>query len=973
MLKKKILAISISLLLAWALSAQKTYRMIPFTGINYLRVQIDTAFTKPGAVYKIQIKSLKDNSTLWKGEVNYSKAHNTETPTVNFTVKNLTPVLWEPQNPHLYEVTLQRYEKNLIKEEIKERAGFRSFERKGGNLYLNGRPIFLRGIAINPPNRGIPTSLEQSRAFAWDYITFMKSLNVNIIRIPDAEEWYDVCDELGMMVFGGNYGGKVASGVKVEQAVKVSDEVDGGFPTNYDVGVQWYENDKLGPIAHHPSLMIYAMTNETPFVGQRAVAWEAFLSYAFEKLKKWDETRVYIANAGYGYGKTGDICDLHRYWGWYYSSPYTFLHIRNNADIIPFPKKGQPITFTECVGNYTGPDGRYNLTPGHKNPSAQLAWTGHAPQNLQAQLADEHQKFTVRNATEVFRQFRSINPDLSGVFPFTILFYNWNDITHFRDMKPKPITDQIKKSFQPILLSWESWTPNIYSGTTIKPIAHIINDDNNFNDITKVKLIYTLRDKANKNVLCDTIHIPDIAYYGTFKKQLSIPIPQHLITGYYTLEGEVFSEDKKVSANNIEFFIANTDYVKTVTPIRKPIVLYDPSGNTKKAFDKLHITYNTITNLSNIQPSAILVIGEQGADKSLAMEASHIRNFISNGGRMLVLGQDSIHRNNVNQILEYKLTNRNIDIDNPVYPVSAISPRNGYYVNPERPENPIFTGITRKELRVWSDYTGWNASQPGMPAIYPVTNGFGLENHDAIKHTAILANYSSGLQAIAIAEQFMGKGSLLLSGLDISNRVGLDPIADRIMLNMLSYMTTESGHHPYQLITAPIIWGDYDTEKGIVTDLYSGFLVNSTPRLTESMQTSIVVTPEGYQLAGGKRDGFNSRPGIQYVANGRRPWGPYTQTFGGQPKINPGAPSYGTGKFWCRIPEDLNICTSVVWNPSKDPLEIRIKINNLDEVTKTINPGKTEWIRCPVNQPEVSITYMGDRRLVVLQTSFEKQ
>ena len=37
----------------------------------------------------------------------------------------------------------------------------------------------------------------------------MKSIHVNIIRIPDNETWYDVCDELGMMVFGGNYSSTV--------------------------------------------------------------------------------------------------------------------------------------------------------------------------------------------------------------------------------------------------------------------------------------------------------------------------------------------------------------------------------------------------------------------------------------------------------------------------------------------------------------------------------------------------------------------------------------------------------------------------------------------------------------------------------------------------------------------------------------------------------------------------------------------
>ena len=122
-----------------------------------------------------------------------------------------------------------------------------------------------------------------------------------------------------MMTFGGNYSAKVAGGEKVEAQEKLGDETDAGFPSDDDRGVNWYKNEKFSLIASHPSLMVYAMTNETPFAGKRAELWEKFLSYAFEKLKQWDNTRVYIANAGYGYGKTGDITDLHRYWGWYLS------------------------------------------------------------------------------------------------------------------------------------------------------------------------------------------------------------------------------------------------------------------------------------------------------------------------------------------------------------------------------------------------------------------------------------------------------------------------------------------------------------------------------------------------------------------------------------------------------------------------------------------------------------------------------
>jgi beta-galactosidase len=948
-------------------------RLTPFTGTDYVRLVVDADYqTAATNTFKVTIKST-DDKVLWQGAIKPQTVDNAGKKQLAFNVSNLKPTLWTPNNPYLYNITLEQYSAGKLANKLTERAGFRSFERRGGNLFLNAKPIFLRGIAINPPGRGIPEKMEQSRAFAMDYVKFMKSINVNIIRIPDAEEWYDVCDELGMMVFGGNYSGKVGAGEKVDDVEAVGDETDGGFPKNPDQGVAWYEHKKLGAIAHHPSLMVYAMTNETPFAGKRAGQWEQFLSYAFGKLKAWDETRVYIANAGYGYGKTGDICDLHRYWGWYYSSPYTFLNIRNNAAIIPFPKKGQPITFTECVGNYTGPDGRYNLTPWHKNPSSQLAWTGHERQDLQSQLADEHQKFTIRQATESFRQFRNINPDLSGVFPFTILFYNWDSIEKFADMKPKPATEQVRISYQPVLLSWECYTPNVYAGSSVKPIAHIINDDNDFKDLTNVTLLYELRDKAHTLVLKDSIKLKDVPYYAEQSHKLNIQLPENLISGDYELTGRVIAANKTVSKNSYKFFVADKLYTN-VNKAVAPIWLYDKEGTTKQALNKLNINYTELSLLNKLTDGqSVLIIGENSADKNTADNAAGIKKYILNGGRVISLRQDSTHMLSLNALLVNPLGNTNTNIDNPNYPVSSKTPRNGYYVNPERPDHPVFAGITRANLRIWSDYTNWDGTKDGFPANRPVTDGFTFESTDDIANTAILANFGSGLRGVALAEQYNGKGSIMVCGLDLASHAQQDPVASRLLLNMINYAGTPAGHEVYQLVTSPIQWGEYQTEKGVVTDIYSGFLVNSTPRLPESFTKGISVTPEGYQLAGGNRSGFNSRPGIQYVANGRRPFGPYTHSFGGQPQIIDKNSTVGIGKFWCRIPEGQNNVTSVVWNPGKEPLEIKIKVNALTEVTRTVKAGEKLAIDCPVDKADVNITYTADRRMVVLETAFNKK
>jgi hypothetical protein len=742
-------------------------------------------------------------------------------------------------------------------------------------------------------------------------------------------------------------------------------------PKDYDKAVAWYKNEAFATIASHPSLMIYAMTNEVPYEGEIGVRWEKFLSYAHTELKKWDNTRTYIANPGYGYGKSGDICDLHRYWGWYYCSPFTFLNIRDNAAIIPFKKGVQPVTFTECVGNYTGPDGKYNLTPDHKNPGSQLNWTGHADWDDQARLADEHQSFTFKQATELFRRLRVINPELSGVFPFTILFYNWNNVQQFADMGPKPVTKQAKLSYQPILVSWENWKTQVYAGNTIDPIVHIVNDDNEFNDLRNAMLVYEVRDNGGLTVISDTIPLPSILYYSTWQKKLSIKLPVQLIMGNYHLVAKIIKEGKVISDNYDKLFIGNKEWLTSAAIPTQKILLYDPAGKTASSFDKLSVGYLKISSFKNIPTASLLVIGENAADEVMIKEAVSLKQFVKNGGRVLCLRQDEAHLPNVNKILSSHVKNVTIPLDVPVYPPPPRPSRNGYYVNPERPGHPIFNGIKRDQLRVWSDYTDWNESKKGFPAIYPVTDGYVPVNKKDIKHIAVLGNYGVALEGITIAEIFDGKGSFLLCGLDLVNRTELDPVADRMLINMVNYMGDGKQHDLYPLITEPIVWGDYTSEKGILTGVNSGLMLHSVPRIPANIKSKISVTKEGNRFLG-LHGGFNTRPGVQYVAYGRRMYGPYTlRGFGNVPEPVDTSNNIGEGYFWCSIPAGKKMSSTLVWNQSDEPLVIKIKVNDQQEVSKRIKPGETTNVDCPVNATTIKMQYTGDRRLVLLQTSFK--
>jgi hypothetical protein len=314
-----------------------------------------------------------------------------------------------------------------------------------------------------------------------------------------------------------------------------------------------------------------------------------------------------------------------------------------------------------------------------------------------------------------------------------------------------------------------------------------------------------------------------------------------------------------------------------------------------------------------------------------------------------------------------------MDIDDPSYPPPPRPSRNSFNVNPERPDHPVFSGITRAELREWSDYTLWDETKKGFPAIYPVTNGFILENKTDIDKTSILANYSVGLEGIALAEIFHGKGSILLSGFDMSNRTAIDPVADRLLSNMVKYMVSQTPHEKYVYIDSPILWGEYETEKGMLTGINSGLMLNSKPALFGSYEGLPLILQKDGHLFAEKGGGWNNAAGKEYVPYGRRMFGPYIhRDFGGVPFPVETDSGEGEGIFWCRIPTGISTMETIVWNPSDQELSIKIKINEEELTNERVKIGEYKVIQTPIKASltNLKVAFNGDRRLIILQTSF---
>src|SRR5690606_42046629 len=127
-------------------------------------------------------------------------------------------------------------------------------------------------------------------------------------------------------------------------------------------------------------------------------------------------------NAGYGFGRSGYVCAIHRYWGWYYNSFVSYSTLRDPR-VCWRSDRVQPITLTEAVRNYTGVDGRFNLVSRSKQPDSQLNWTGHAPDSEQAERGLAPQALLAKQAIEITSRLRARNTSLAAIMPSSIPFH----------------------------------------------------------------------------------------------------------------------------------------------------------------------------------------------------------------------------------------------------------------------------------------------------------------------------------------------------------------------------------------------------------------------------------------------------------------------------------------------------------------------------------------------------------------------
>lgn len=178
----------------------KDYEIIPDLDASYVNgtLKISTEFSDLDKkdTYTLDVQ-LKDGDKIITSKVISALS---EKQTFEFAVNN--PKKWSAEIPNLYQIDfILKDKKGTIVEVIQQNVGFRKVEIKGGQLLVNGKAIYIKGV--NRHEVDPVTGQTISRERMEQDIKIMKEFNINAVRMshyPNDEYFYELCDKYGIYV-----------------------------------------------------------------------------------------------------------------------------------------------------------------------------------------------------------------------------------------------------------------------------------------------------------------------------------------------------------------------------------------------------------------------------------------------------------------------------------------------------------------------------------------------------------------------------------------------------------------------------------------------------------------------------------------------------------------------------------------------------------------------------------------------------
>ncbi len=207
---------------------------------------------------------------------------------------------WSPDTPYLYTLRVSLYQDGERIDTLEKIIGFRTLETRDGQIWLNGKPFYMRGALDQdyyPQTLATPPSVE----FLEDQLHKAKQMGLNTLRyhlkIADPR-YYEVADRLGMLLWVD----LPSWGLLTDRTkTRIKQTLQGMLKRDH----------------HHPAIAIWTIVNEdwgTDLVHN--TDHRQWLREMYHWLKAADESRLVVDNSPCypNFHVESDIADYHYYY-----------------------------------------------------------------------------------------------------------------------------------------------------------------------------------------------------------------------------------------------------------------------------------------------------------------------------------------------------------------------------------------------------------------------------------------------------------------------------------------------------------------------------------------------------------------------------------------------------------------------------------------------------------------------------------
>jgi Beta-galactosidase/beta-glucuronidase len=727
----------------------------------------------------------------------------------NSTFKLFVPIndlkLWDIDDPNLYFV-YSTLSYNGGTQSIYKHCGFRSFiVGEDGYFYLNGRRIFLR---CSHTGNCFPESthhLSRDKSLIRKDFVLAKAAGLNAVRFISGcalPEQLDYCDELGLMIY--------------EEPVSSWLQQDGSRAKEI------YQLDLFTLMRRdrsHPCITIWGFLNETsanpPYGDCCRIARESL-----KEARKIDPTRLILYSSGRwdGDASVGSVSNpFSEKWeclwnrekenikeiaGWRNGVPGGYFDNVGDVHIYPqLPVSKEHIKLIRTIGSdvkrpvFVSEFGigsifnvfwqcrQFEASGASKNmPDVKMVFTmaeifmselkryGFEDEYaFPIDIARESERLHSRQRAFCFDMVRS-NPfmcgySITGLLDHSICGEGLWSLT--REYKPG-VCDALQNGFAPLKWCLFISDPHVYSGGEFE-IEGVLANEN----ILKardypvcVRIIGSGEGVVYSENLTLIVTPEDLKYLSVpvFKKTLSLNVP----AGEYVLRAELL-EGAAATDSMLKFYISDTDDIKTEV---SEITACGLNAATEHFLSEKGVKITPLSEADESKKSVVLV-GDISGDKSAVWEK--LNHLLDCGCRVIAASRYAFERDG-DYSYYMPMANKPQSIPNGRHNLDWLYHKE--YLT--RRGHAYFSGLPTGIM----DMEYW---------MYLLNSHYFTCDDIALPETTVSACFGPGISnssgysgGFNIGVYKVGNGALVLNSYSILENIGVNPAADRLLVNMLN-------------------------------------------------------------------------------------------------------------------------------------------------------------------------------------------